>query len=202
MKFSKTILVSALVLLTSSVFAQNYPDGRGNNFLPQDVDRAPSGAPSGATGPGVVYTQRTTGRIISVGAPITQSVPIGQYCQNQGNQQYNQNQGETVGSVLTTTVGALAGGALGSKFGKGNGQLAATAIGAGAAGAYAHDRYQEGQRQPQQGQNCQVQFEQQIVGYSFIAIYESIQVQGIMRRQPRIGESVEIIIRSTFYAAQ
>lgn len=158
-----------------------------NNYLPDANTRVPSGA----SGPGVVFTQRTTGKIISIGAPIYQNVVIGQNCQTIQTQQ--------TGSAVNvgTFLGVLAGGIIGAQVGQGDGRLVATAIGAGVGGAVGNNINQS---QTQGQTQCVPITEQRLMGYSFIAQYEHLQMQGFTRSLPRIGQDVEIIINSTFYA--
>jgi hypothetical protein len=107
-------------------------DQRGTfNYIPNAGDRVPDGA----SGPGIVYTQRTTGNIISVGMPVYKNVVTGQQCSGQPVQ-------------------------------------------------------------------CSPTFEARLVGYPFTVQYSHLQMQGFMTRRPQIGEQAEVIIRSTFYAAQ
>jgi hypothetical protein len=55
-------------------------DARGvYNYIPNAGDRVPDGA----SGPGIVYTQRTTGNIISVGMPVYKNQVTGQHCDGQ-----------------------------------------------------------------------------------------------------------------------
>lgn len=157
------------------------------NYMPDANTRTPQGA----SGPGVVYTQRTTGKIISVGAPIYQNVVIGQNCQTYQTQQ--------TGSVINvgTFLGTVAGGIIGAQVGQGDGRLVATAIGAATGGAVGNHL---NQANPQTQTQCVPITEQRLMGYSFIAQYEHLQMQGFTRSLPRIGQDVEIIINSTFYA--
>ena len=186
----KKLTLLALLLSATVVYSQTV-----NNYMPNAGDRVPSGA----SGPGVVLTQRTIGKIIGVGAPIMQNFPIGQQCGNQGQRQPRQEQSSfNMGTVLGTIVG----GVVGSRIGQGDGQLVATAVG-GATGAVVGNNINRSMNaSANNGQDCQTVFEQRIVGYSFVAQYDRLQMQGFMKGQPILGQDVEIIIHSTFYAGQ
>lgn len=124
------LLIALMACAAISATAQ-VVDQRGTyNYIPNAGDRVPDGA----SGPGIVYTQRTTGTIISVGMPVYKNVVMGQGC----------------------------------------------------------DEFH----------NCTPQFQPVIVGYPFTVQYQHLQMQGFMSRRPQIGEKAEVIIRSTFYAAQ
>ena len=124
-------LLSLLAFVAIAASAQ-VVDQRGTyNYIPNAGDRVPDGA----SGPGIVYTQRTTGTIISVGMPVYKNIVNGQHCDGQPVQ-------------------------------------------------------------------CTPTFEARLVGYPFTVQYQHLQMQGFMSRRPQIGESAEVIIRSTFYAAQ
>jgi uncharacterized protein YcfJ len=183
----KRVLFALALAAATSVGAQQRDT---YNYINGLADRAPDGA----TGQGVVHTNRTTGRVVAVGAPITRPFPVGQDCSGQySTPQFVQpSQGPSAGEVIVR--GAI-GAAIGSRFGGGRGREAMTAIGTGVGVASAYE-------QPQQNvqPRCVTIFEQQIIGYTFVAQYQHIQVQGLMRRQPQIGEEVEIIVRSVFYA--
>ena len=194
----KRALIAVLISLTTvAAYAQN--DAREiNNYLPGVMDRAPSGA----TGPGVVNTHRLVGKIIGVGAPVTKNYVIGNTCngpygQNQQFQQPQQQSSFNGGAVM----GAVIGGAIGSRFGEGTGKQLATGAGAATGALLGNSIHQMQNPVQAQGQQvCQNVFETRIVGYSFIAQYEHIQVQGFMRRQPQIGDDVEIIVHAAYYA--
>ena len=73
----------ALALVAGSVAAQqlptqneqyNYGESRDvHNYIEGIADRVPDGA----TGPGVVYTQRAVGKIISIGSAVFETFPVG-----------------------------------------------------------------------------------------------------------------------------
>jgi hypothetical protein len=122
----------ALLAFSAITATAQVVDQRGTyNYIPNAGDRVPDGA----SGPGIVYTQRTTGTIISVGMPVYKNVVNGQQCEGQPVQ-------------------------------------------------------------------CTPTFEQRLVGYPFTVQYNHLQMLGFMTRRPQIGETAEVIIRSTFYAAQ
>jgi hypothetical protein len=126
-KFLITLLALAAITATAQVV-----DARGTyNYIPNAGDRVPDGA----SGPGIVYTQRTTGDIISVGMPVYKNQVTGQHCEGTPTQ-------------------------------------------------------------------CTPTFVAVLVGYPFTVQYQHLQMQGFMARRPQIGEKAEVIIRSTFYAAQ
>ena len=168
-----------------------------HNYIPGIADRVPDGA----TGPGVVYTQRAVGKIISIGNPRYQNYPIGNTCQQQFRQQPQDRSKETSSLNWGTIAGGVVGAAVGSQFGGGTGKAVATMAGAGAGGYVGNKIYQnESSNTTPLQQECQTVFEQRLEGYSFTAQYHSIQMQGFSRRMPRVGEDAEIIIRSVFYA--
>ena len=73
------LLISLLAFVAVTATAQ-VVDQRGTyNYIPNAGDRVPDGA----SGPGIVYTQRTTGTIISVGLPVYKNVVTGQHCDGQ-----------------------------------------------------------------------------------------------------------------------
>lgn len=194
----KAILVA--LLLGGVAHAQQLPTQNEprdvHNYIPGIADRVPDGA----TGPGVVYTQRAVGKIIAVGNPRYQNYPIGNTCQSQFQQQPNRPK-ETSSLNWGTVAGGVAGAVVGSQFGSGVGKSVATAVGAGAGGYVGNRVYQnETANTSSVNQECQTVFEQRLEGYSFTAQYHSIQVQGFSRRMPRVGDDTEIIIRSVFYA--
>jgi uncharacterized protein YcfJ len=192
----KHAVTLAALVLASSAFAQTIDSQGAYNYVPN----AGSMSPDGATGPGVVYTQRLVGRVISVGAPISKNYPIGTTCdgrsQQQG-QQYPQRQGA---SAVDTFVGAAIGGAIGNRVGGGRGREIATAAGAATGAQYMQNQVSQQYQQYPQQQQCQTIFENRIVGWTYTAQYEHIQMQGFMQRQPQIGDNVTIIAKSTFYA--
>lgn len=184
----KFFALSIAALISTAAIAQ---DSAVYNYLSGAANRAPDGV----TGQGVVHTSRAVGRVISVGAPMTKSLPVGQDCSGRHStpQFIQQGQSPNAGEII---VRGVVGAAIGSRFGGGRGKEAMTAIGAGVGVASA---YEQPVQQGHQAQ-CVTIFEQRIVGYTFIAQYQYIQVQGFMRNQPQIGQDVEIIIHSTFYA--
>jgi uncharacterized protein YcfJ len=193
----KKFVIAALALAAIAASAQ-IVDQRGTyNYLPNAADRVPDGA----SGPGIVFTQRTTGTIISVGAPVYKNIAVGQVC-NQAPQYQQQQNGSSLN--MGTFIGGVAGAIIGNQVGgKGDGKSAATALGA-ATGALVGNNMNQQMNQPQQvgGVQCQMQYEPRLVGYPFTVQYQHLQMQGFMTRQPQVGEQSEIIIRSTFYAAQ
>lgn len=193
--------LSAIVLAIAafSANAQTVNSNGTYNYVPNAAERVPDGA----SGPGIVYTQRTTGTIISVGAPVYKNVTVGQIC-NQPQPQYHQQQN---GSALNmgTVIGGIAGAIVGNQVGgRGDGKTAATALGAVTGAFVGNNMNQQSNVQPQyqQGTGCQLQFEPQLVGYYYTVQYQHLQMQGFMARLPQVGETAEVIIRSTFYAAQ
>jgi uncharacterized protein YcfJ len=189
----KKLALVALILAGSTAFAQQ----NITNYMPNAAERTPDGA----SGPGIVYTNRVLGKVIAVGSAIVQNFPTSQTCaQGQYQPQPQQSSAFNAGTVIGGIVGAIVGNQVG---GKGAGKEVATALGA-TTGAMVGNNMNQQQTTNQGGayQNgqCQTQFEQRIVGYNFIVQYQSLQMQGTMNRMPRIGEEVEVIIRSTFYA--
>jgi uncharacterized protein YcfJ len=189
----KKLTVIALVLAASTAFAQQ----NITNYLPNAAERTPDGA----TGPGIVYTNRVLGKVIAVGSAIVQNFPVAQNCNPA---QYQPQPQQSSSLNMGTFIGGVAGAIIGNQVGgKGAGKEVATAIGA-TTGALVGNNMNQQMQQPQGGayQNgqCQTTFEQRIVGYNFIVQYQSLQMQGTMNRLPRIGDEVEVIIRSTFYA--
>lgn len=155
--------------------------------------------PVGATGPGVQYTERVVGQVIAVGSPLYRHVPVGYVCP-EGTPQPQKPHSSVNGGTL---IGAIIGGVVGSQIGDGRGQTAAT-IGGTMAGAYIGDKAnQRIHAQPNvQPSQCTTTFEQRIVGWTYTANYSGIQVQGVMSRQPQVGENVTIIVTSKFYAGE
>ena len=185
----KRILMMALASVAISASAQTRDV---YNYIPGIADRPPEGV----SGQGVVYTHRTTGVVISVGSVITRAIPVGNTCQQHYSPQAGYQQQQQPG-LLETGVRAAIGAAIGNQIGGGRGREIATATGAAIGAA-------SGQQQPQQAygygnQSCQTIFEQRVVGYSFTAQYQHIQMQGVSARPIQVGENVEIIIRSVFY---
>ena len=173
------LIVTALMAFVTAASAQTMNRDGSFNYVPDASGRTPAGT----SGPGVVHTQVMKGRVIAIGSPITRLVPVGRQCIGQEPQMY---------PAAAATVGAIAGGAIGSQLGGGRGgQAAATTAGVILGSQIA---------QAVNGQPCSTIFEQQILGYNYTAAYHYIQMQGVLRRQPQIGEEVEIIIHSTFYA--
>jgi uncharacterized protein YcfJ len=189
---NRSLFAVAALAFSMVVHAQSYDDRNIYSTSPGSADRIPDGA----TGPGIIYTQRTTGQVISVGAPVTRAVPIGQNCDDQTRRSAPRVTGVNAG----TLIGGVIGGAVGSRFGGGHGREALTALGAAAGAVAGTDSYNQAQQSNDPLLPCEVIFEQRIVGFSYIAQYDGLQMQGFMKRQPRIGDTVEIIIRSVFYA--
>lgn len=154
--------------------------------------------PEGATGPAVQFTQRVQGTVIGVGSPIRQSVFTGTTCPNTAESKpHNPVNGGTV-------TGAVIGGVLGSQVGDGRGRTAATIAGT-IAGAYVGNKTNEKlheRRSAPDSRGCYSTFEDRIVGWTYTVEYAHLQMQGVMSRQPHIGESVEVIITSYLYAGQ
>jgi uncharacterized protein YcfJ len=192
----KTLSLLILSLTASAAFAQPI-----NNYLPDADTRTPDGV----SGLGIVHTQRVYGRVIGVGNPIMKNFATGKTCEP-SQPRYQQPQSQQNNSSVNegTILGAIAGGIIGNQVGGGTGKTAATAVGAvtGAmVGNNMHQQQNTPQRyeQPQQDVRCETFFEQRIVGYPFVVEYNHIQMQGTMSRQPQIGESVQVIVRSTYY---
>jgi hypothetical protein len=73
----RKLLIALLACVALTSVAQ-VVDQRGTyNYIPNAGDRVPDGA----SGPGIVYTQRTTGNIISVGMPVYKNIVNGQHCE-------------------------------------------------------------------------------------------------------------------------
>jgi uncharacterized protein YcfJ len=191
----KTLSLLILSLTAGAALAQPI-----NNYLPDADTRVPEGA----SGPGIVHTQRVLGRVISIGNPVMKSVATGRTCYPTQQPQYQQQQQNDSSLNEGTILGALAGGIIGNQVGGGDGKKAAVAIGA-VTGAMVGNNMHQQQQQPSRNQyqpnqqQCETTFEQRIVGYSFVVEYNHLQMQGFMNRQPQIGESVQVIVRSTYY---
>lgn len=188
---------SALVLALSVTSAMAQPV---NNYLPDVNERMPDGA----SGPGIVHTQRVYGRVISVGNPIMKSVATGKSCYPVSSIQPQYQQQDNSSVNAGTIIGMIAGGIVGNQVGGGQGKTAATALGAATGAIVGNNMNQQqnqasrNQYQPNQ-QQCETTYEQRIVGYSFVVEYNQLQMQGFMNRQPQLGEQVQVIVRSTYF---
>lgn len=193
----RNLVIASLVLAAVAASAQ-VVDSRGvYNYVPNTADRIPDGA----SGPGIVYTSRTTGTIIAVGQPVYKNVAVGQVCSQVPQVQNQQGSSLNMGTVIGGVTGAIIGNQVG---GRGDGKAAATALGA-VTGAMVGNNINQQLGQPQymgNGVQCQMQFEPRLQGFPYTVQYQSLQMQGFMARQPQIGEQAEIIIRSVYYAAQ
>jgi uncharacterized protein YcfJ len=191
----KTLSLLILSLIAGAALAQPI-----NNYL-SDADTR---TPDGVSGPGIVHTQHVQGRVIGVGNPIMKSFATGKTCTPIQQQPRYQPQQQNDSSINPGTIlGAIAGGIVGNQVGGGDGNKAAIAIGAVTGAMVGNNMHQQSapQRyeQPQQELHCETFFEQRIVGYPFVVEYNRLQMQGVMNRQPQIGESVQVIVRSTYY---
>jgi uncharacterized protein YcfJ len=191
----KTLSLLILSLTAGAALAQPI-----NNYLPNADTRTPDGV----SGPGIVHTQHVQGRVIGLGNPIMKNFATGKTCEPATQPRYQPQQQNDSSINEGTILGAIAGGIIGNQVGGGDGKKAAVAIGAvtGAmVGNNMHQQQNAPQRyeQPQQELRCETFFEQRIVGYPFVVEYNGLQMQGVMNRQPRIGDSVQVIVRSTYY---
>lgn len=157
-----------------------------------------SNTPEGVTGPGVQITKRTTGYVIAVGSPITRAVPIGVECPNTS-------KSDEKHSVLNkgTAIGGVVGGVGTRLITKNKAAVAAGAI-AGAAVGNEIDKRAEQRRSAPDANGCVSLLEMRIVGWNYTAHFpeDDVQVSGIMRRQPNIGEDVMIIKTSIIYPGE
>lgn len=194
---SKVLCFVILSLVSTKLFSQNIEFRDTVNYIPGLADKVPEGA----TGPGVIYTSRTIGKVIAIGAPVTKNYAVGNTCQNNELPIPSQNTVSAPSLNMGTVAGAIIGSAIASRFGGGTGKdimMSSGAVIGAATGSDIVNNHR--QSQVQQTPQCQTIFENRVVGYTFVAQYHHIQVQGFMRRQPQIGEDVEIIVRSAIYA--
>jgi len=75
----RTLLISLLACVAFTAAAQSVDSQGVYNYVPNAATRVPDGA----SGPGIVYTQRTTGTIIAVGMPVYKNRVTGQQCDGQ-----------------------------------------------------------------------------------------------------------------------
>jgi len=174
-------LTAALLIAAATANAQDIPANR----------------PDGASGPGVQFTQRVVGTIISVGSPITKPINVGYDCPDPTKPKPH--------SVVNkgTIIGAITGAAAGYVISDKNG--VATVAGAAAGGAIGNNidkRSYEKRTSAADSNGCVTVFEMRTVGWNYTATYAGLQMQGVMVRQPNVGEDVMIIITSTFYAGE
>lgn len=94
-------------------------------------------------------------------------------------------------SSVGAIAGVIGGGLLGSRIGKGNGQIAGTIAGAGL-GGFVGDKIDNAPA-AQTCQNVQ-QLADRVVGYSFVAEYQSLQIGGYSTVPRQIGELVPVRI--------
>lgn len=183
--------ILAMMLLASPVLAQHY------NANPE-ADR-----PSGASGPGVSYTQVVLGKVIGVGSQIVKHVPTEVVCRDdRGN--VTQHSALNAGTIIGGIAGGAAGNYAGRKIGDGDNQALGTAVGAIAGAVIGNqiNKHQAAKKETVALDNgCQMITEARIVGWSYTATYGGLQMQGVMSgRQPQIGEDVKVILTSTLYA--
>ncbi len=155
--------------------------------------------PEGATGPAVAFTQRVTGTVIAVGTPVKQTIFTGTTCPVDITA--TKPHSPVNGGTLT---GAVIGGVVGSQVGDGRGKTAAIIAGT-LGGAYIGNKINENiheKRSAPDSRGCYSTFEDRIIGWTYTAEYAHLQMQGVMSRQPNIGENVEVIITSYLYAGQ
>lgn len=159
--------------------------------------------PDGATGPAVQFTQRVTGVVIAVGSPLRQQIFTGTTCPVDDGVSKSRSYQHTPVNGGTLT-GAVIGGVVGSQVGDGRGKTAAIIVGT-LTGAYvgnkANEKIHEKRSDPD-SRGCYSTFEDRVVGWTYTAEYANLQMQGVMSRQPNIGENVEVIITSYLYAGQ
>lgn len=166
--------------------------------------------PVGASGPGVVHTVRTTGRVIAIGNPLYKLVPVGNTCSNGGAQMPPQNneihrnypQPQQPSSINPGTVlGGLVGGSIGSLAGKGRGREIMIAGGMLAGAMIGTETYNESRADTSQhiSPRCEPIFENKVIGFPFVVQHGNIQLRGTSRHQLNIGDEVEVIVRSTLY---
>ena len=184
----KKLLLTAM-FLSSAASAQTY-------LADPHAER-----PTGASGPGVQYTQTVLGKVIGVGAQVVKQIPTGIVCTKDGVREHSAlNSGTAIGTVV--------GGVVGSRFGGGNGKKLATVAGAVIGGSVGNEvnrqhEYQTGHYQNQYQNGCETVFETRIVGWTYTAAYGGLQMQGMMvNRQPQLGEDVKVILTSTLYASE
>jgi uncharacterized protein YcfJ len=185
-------LLALCVVVSLPAFAQHY-DSNPN------ADR-----PAGASGPGVSYTQIIVGKVIGVGSQIVKNVPTEVSCKDQ-NGNITQHSNLNAGSIIGAVAGGLAGNYAGQKLGSGNDKHIGAAVGviAGAIVGNEVNKYQTTQKQTIELEGgCQMLTESRIIGWSYTAAYGGLQVQGVMSRQPQIGEDVKLILTSTLHASE
>lgn len=198
------LAIFILALASSSCFASDF-----------NSQRHDSPTPLGASGPGVVHTVRTTGRVIAIGNPLYKLVPVGNTCsnnhgapvipqnyENYRNQPQPQPQQQHPSSINPGTVlGGLVGGSIGSLAGKGRGREIMIAGGMLAGAMIGTEAYNESRNDNQQhiSPRCEPIFENRVVGYPFVVQHGNIQLRGTSRHQLNIGDEVEVIVRSTLY---
>jgi uncharacterized protein YcfJ len=156
-------------------------------------------------------TRQVFGRVVSIGRPIIDIVPIGRHCRGRydrydrydGGYEQRRNHSSLNGG---TVLGAIVGGAVGSQVGDGSGRDLAMIAG-GAIGATVgndmnrrnRDRYEE-PRGRHRGRDCEMQYDRRIVGYNYIAEYRGIRAHGQMNRRPYLGMSVPMLVEVRDYS--
>jgi len=201
----KIVALTAVALCVSSAFGQEYfagesnqaYNGQGNQAYNGQGNQAYNGQGNQAyNGQGVAFTQRVTGKIMSV-SPIVKNVPSGQVCSQPQDTRVQPQSNLNPGTV----IGALVGGLALNRIGGGNGKVISTAVGAAGGAIVGNDYYQYRNESARSG-GCETTFEQRTVGWNYTAQYNGIQVQGATRRQPQIGEDVQLVMSSTLQVAQ
>lgn len=189
LNMKKIVAFTAVALCVSSAFGQEHFAGESTQAYGGQGNQAYGGQ-------GVAFTQRVTGKIMSV-SPIVRNVPSGQVCSQPQDTRVQPQSNLNPGTV----IGALVGGLVLNQVGGGNGKTIATAVGA-AGGAIIGNDYYQYRNEPARSGGCETTFEQRTVGWNYTAQYNGIQVQGAARRQPQIGEDVQLVMSSTLQVAQ
>lgn len=154
-------------------------------------------------------TEEVMGRVVSIGRPIVEIVPVGRSCYN-GYERYDRRheyrhpprQREHSSLNGGTVLGAIVGGAVGSQIGDGSGRDLAMIAGAGIGATVGNDinrrRNDDSRLEHRYRRNhhnrCEMQYDRRIVGYNYIAEYEGFRVRGQMNRRPYLGMRVPMLV--------
>lgn len=139
--------------------------------------------PGTATSPGAYVNPQP----FSDYAQVVAVTPVYQQVQVQCGSQPNTRSGNPITDNAGVIIGGVAGGVVGSQFGKGRGNTAAT-IGGAVIGGAVGNQVQHGQSAPQQ---C---VEQRAVGWQYQADYKGQRLFGQSSRPVNVGDQVRVSV--------
>ena len=146
--------------------------------------------------PTAVMAQQYQARaVVTAVTPIVENIVVSQNCRDVYVQQPQQQQ--NVGGQI---LGAVVGGAIGSRFGGGNGRLVATGAGAAIGAVVGGNQQQQPSMQMQH--ICNPVIEQRQTANAYVANYNGARVTGITYRPLQVGDTIYVNVKSSVTPAE